>query len=554
MARRFSNVALAVVAAVQLALLLLVHRSAPEDIRSQLLPELRSGEVKAIALIDPDRATIEVEMTERGPMLRAPETYPADPMAVSRLAAALENLTAHRRLGGRGGDAALGLDPDRSHRRIAITLAGRAEAIELRIGDGASDGGSLWVARSGGRDAGAGDAFAVGRSLLSAFPESVDDLRARDLLTRIGSLQRVTLTTADGEVVVDVGAGRVEFAGTRARLGVAPARNLVQALGKLHLQTFEDGAVLPSGPGHMVIAAQGDDGAEEISVHGPCGADGGQLTRSSAGLGCVDGRLVERLSALASDRLSLVDRRLSAPVATQRVELTAGHRSVIGERATQGAAIDRWLRQLDGVVTAVTVESRGWPLVATAQLTGVDGSRSVVEFHRGAQGLLARRRGESVYLSLSEQAERLITPEPIRWRSLALVDLERSSLKRVVVRRQGRVVEELVRGHNLEQWTAVQPATAVPVKEDVERLRELAQLSALDVVAGAPSPPHRLASGAREISLTFDPAPGQAQETVVSIKLGRRTVAGCLIQLAGESTVFEVEADTCVTLRGPLAR
>lgn len=531
--------------------------------RPLIAPGLGAGDVTAIHLSRAGEPTIDITIDDAGMRVETPARGPADEATVRDLISAIATARADRVLTGAKARASAGLDA--STLRVRIERRGQPP-LEIVRGTAVPASGQVWF--------GVGDrAFLVPAWVGAALDRDLLSLRRRQVFPPV-VITGVEIHSMVGfDLVLSGTPLRRRDEGVSVRVSRWAVAELDAALAAAVLDVMVPGdslisTVLP----RLTVRVLGGAEPHELWVHGPCP---GHLTHAlvsgSAGVGCLDGAVIDRIrlaaETLSSDPLVVgfdVETAL-APAGAAEVESirsSAGTGDVVLARRGAGWTLtlggeptDADDDEVNDFFTALAERGKLAPLptgapTATWSVTLTGGDVETWRWYErgGDRGPIVRRNEEPRALEMRHAtgvAMRRLGP---RLRNKTLLVIDASMVN--AIRATGVHPATVVRGQLVGDWTVQSPAgtTATPAVQKLADMlatfRGYRWLDERDL-------------GAIRRKVTFDidapPIPGEKATTHTFAIGAERTGGGCAARVDAFLPI-ELAPAQCADLLAPLAQ
>jgi hypothetical protein len=623
-----ATLVLAVLTAVMLAFILVYERHTLssgelESRRGQVLDrfvrprvsriEIRRGDELVVAMVRDEEAEETLDTFDVGSWhLTEPVTGDADPDAIDGVLQACEALSARRTLEGISDDdrARFGLDAP----RLVITLQVADETQVVRVGADDEEAGATYVEVEG-----TGRAHLVGRDFFEALDHDTDHFRSKELLADLvpRDVQRLTWRLGEIETRLERRDARwlasAPFEGWARR---ATVDAIIDVLVDARITRFvrEGGEALLEAPrASLEVGLRERDGegrdtgrsrVARLVVGAPCpaaegaAADGAESPASYAvrvddgPIACVAASALEavldasapmretRLLVATEDQIERLELGGAAPLELRRDE--GAWKLVEGgsERIADDEGVAEYVRALRAQeaesfepATPENLAARGLERPrgrVRAQRSDGDDAEEILVGVADTVGVWVRRGDEPVLARFVGDAEGLLAPDALRFRSREVVAREADDVVRLAIVRGG--VEETLATEN-GAWRIEAPhALAADRVATRDVVRTLATLRALRWVAGETTPSMGLESPRVRARLEMrEPPPADPHDhegdeghdenegpdpatlpRTVEIVIGADTEGGAFARVVGEPAAFVVAEEVVRALAQPL--
>ncbi len=516
-----------------------------------------------------------------------PVEWPADVDAVDTLLGALEWANARRTLEGIDAEDRARFGFDAPALEASFTAGGQEVPLVFGGEDALESG--LYLTLDDPTTA-----YVVGQDLYEALDHDADHFRDRALLSHFGTSGAVLLAIEDdaGERRIEKRDGRFHLeAPIRGYASEGRVRGMLRALGNIEATRFvteapetlaEYGLDAPTRTVRIAKEVpEGDDPDVVLLFGAPCvGHDGEIYARLDEGpVVCLD---AESLAPLALGAPELREPRLVSTDDEVLVRMTIeqGGRTLVVNRGDdfnftlqvdgndpvpvdEGALAD-FMRDLRSVRATAFQELTSDPVPDPWLVLSIVGAdEEVVDEIRvgppSATGLVAVRGDEPVYLSLSPEAEAVLTVTSLRFRDRRLIDEDVDEAVSLELVAPGSPLGTQVAVRDGIRWNLSEPFDA-PAERSALRdaIRELASLEAVRFVAEAPTPAHGLANPRVTATLRFErseegsedhghdhgdedgPEDERAAEREYTLRIGAATDDGAFASFGDDDVVFVV--------------
>jgi hypothetical protein len=561
--------------------------------------ELRRGDELVVALVRDEEAEETLDTFDVGTWhLTAPVTGPADPDAIDGILRSCEALSARRTIEGisEADRRQLGLDAP----RMVLTLRVADETQVVHLGADDPEAGGTYV-----EVVGSGRVHLVGRDFFEALDHDTDHFRSKELFEDLvpRDVQRLIWRLGDVETRLERRGDRwvatAPFEGWARRSTV---NALIDALVDARVSRFvREGsdALLEPRRASLEVGLRrrgGGDGDREHVAHvvvgAPCpGGDAG--SPETLAVRVDEGAVVcvarEALGPLLDTAASVRETRLLVASEDQieRLELGVGASLTLRredgewtmaeggrERPADDEAVAEYLRALRAQdaesfepATPENLAARGLERPrgrVVARRSDGDEREEIVVGMVDTVGVWVRRGDEPVIARYVGQADALLSPDALRFRSRVLVGREPDDVLRLSITRGG--VEEVLSTDN-GAWRIEAPL-ALPADRVATRdlVRALATLRAVRWIADAASSSMALETPRLRARIELRDASANEHDhdhegeghdapalpRSIELSIGASTEGGAFARLTGEPVVFVVADEVVRALAQPL--
>ena len=419
----------------------------------RLFPSFDADGVESIRWTEGDDELI-VEREGDHFMIVAPRRGRARDAAIEAFLGAVEMVEPMRRMKDGGPE---------SLRSVEIRSGNERLNFEVRSGD---DG---WLSYGGSQ-------YRIPSYLARELDVDAEDLRARRPFAALGDADSTgfAIGGASESTIVEGPPWQVLHDAPKGRLFADPdaVATVARLLRGVSYSSFS-ADVDPDAPTTFYIRARVLGQWRELVGVGDCA--GGYLVSSDVGTGCVERRLIDSVLELGERAGRLLDRHLVVPgrhgkVDGVRIVRGSGElvlRSGAGWTA-EGKTLDpqqvlAWLRRLDDLIVGepVPVPENLGAASAVVELELASAERFVLEFYDLGGRAFVRRAQEPALWPVSPEIETVVRPDVGAFSGMELIPYSSAELTRAVLRRDGAVVDEVVRGELLGDWTTPRPGQRV---------------------------------------------------------------------------------------------
>jgi len=510
-------------------------------VEERLFPRFDAQDVVAIRWGQGEGALV-VERGTQGLVITRPHAGPVRPAAIDAFFGAVAMLRPMR---------AVGVDEAISLRSVEIDLGTRRLHFAVATGERVG-----WIEY-------AGTHYAIPLYLARELDLHADEIRATRPFAALGTAEASSVVVGgEGEsTIVEGPPWQILYREPKGRLFADPdvVDEVLRLLRGISYRRFV-AAADPDAPASSYVKARVGVDWVAMEVIGRCD-DGDYLVTSMLGAGCVGADAIDPILHWGRDGKRLLDRHLVVPgrhgeVATVRIarggqelELRGGDGWRAGGQELEALQVLAWLRRFDDLVVGdpIPVPEIALEPRAAVDLELTDGSTLALRFMDVDGSPWVRRGDEPALWPVSKELDAVVRPDVSIFAGLELIDHSSMELTRAVARKSGAVVQDVVRGTLLSDWSTPVPGRRVDAAAVTALAHAVGYLHAESHLG-----PGELGDVATEIELHFEDALAAVRQ-VVQLHVARGD-AGCVATIGDSRERFALAASDCDALLGAWTR